>query len=78
MFEFIKAVSYTVYKFNINAVYYAKPLIFIGAMFREKLVFHHRGMNEADSCLLMRNAEMKLAIRLPINMIISLPHTYFF
>ena len=38
-FEFIKAVSDTVWDM-INAAYHAKPLIFIGATFREKIVFH--------------------------------------
>ena len=28
-----------------NAVYHDKNLIFIGAMFREKLVFHHQAVN---------------------------------
>ena len=32
------------------------PLIFIGATFWERLVFHHEAVNEADSCLLMRRA----------------------
>ena len=36
-FEFIKAVSDTVLDI-IKAAYYAKPLIFIRTMFREKLV----------------------------------------
>ena len=40
MFEFIKAVSDTVLDM-INAVYDDKPLIFIGATFREQLVSHH-------------------------------------
>ena len=53
MFKFIKAVSDTVLDM-INAVYHDKPLMFIGAVFREKLVSHHQAMNEADSCLLMR------------------------
>ena len=33
-------------KLMINAVYHDNPLIFIGATFREKLVSHHRTMNE--------------------------------
>ena len=33
----------------INDVYYNKPLIFIGATLREKLVSHHQAVNEADS-----------------------------
>ena len=43
---FIKGISHTVLDM-INAVYHDKPLIFIRAMFREKLVFHHRTVNEA-------------------------------
>ena len=42
MFMFIKAVSDTVFDM-INSVYHDKPLIFIGATFREKLVSHHQG-----------------------------------
>ena len=54
MFEFIKAVSDTVLDM-INAAYYDKLLMFIGATFRgEKLVSYHRKVNEADSCLLMK------------------------
>ena len=49
----MKAVSDTVLDM-INAVYYDKPLIFIGAKFREKFVSHHRAVNEADSCLHVR------------------------
>ena len=41
----IKAVSGTVFDV-INAVYHVKHLIFIGATFREKLVYHHRAVNE--------------------------------
>ena len=36
-FDFIKAVSDTVFDMK-KVVYYDKPLIFIGATFREKLV----------------------------------------
>ena len=43
----------------INAVDHDKPLIFIGAMFREKLVSHNRALNEADSCLLKRCTSSK-------------------
>ena len=32
-------------------VYHDKLLMFIWATFREKLVSHHRAVNEADSCL---------------------------
>ena len=39
-FDFIKAVSDTVLDM-INAAYYDKTLVFIGATFWEKLVFHH-------------------------------------
>ena len=48
IFEFIKAVSDTVLDM-INVVYLDKPLIFIGATFREKLVSRQRAVNEADS-----------------------------
>ena len=58
MFEFIKAVSDTVFD-TINAAYYDKPLIFIGATFQVRFAFYHRAMNEADSCLLMRGAGSK-------------------
>ena len=44
LFKFIKAVSDTVLD-TINATYYAKPLIIIEAMFREKLVSHHQAVN---------------------------------
>ena len=44
MFMFIKAVSDTVFDL-IYAVYHDKPLIFIGATFREKLVSHHQVVN---------------------------------
>ena len=40
----------------INAVDYDKPLTFIEATFREKLVSRHRAVNEANSCLHMRPA----------------------
>ena len=43
----------------INAVYRDKPLMFIGATFREKLVSQHRAINEADSCLHMKHAGLK-------------------
>ena len=45
MFVFIKAVSHTVFDM-MNAVYRDKPLIFIGATFREKLVSHYRPVTE--------------------------------
>ena len=51
IFEFIKAVSDTVLDM-MNAIYHDKPLTLIGAVFREKLVFHHQAVNEADSWLL--------------------------
>ena len=44
MFELIKAVSDTVFDM-INAVDHGKPLIFIRAMFRKKLVSHHQAVN---------------------------------
>ena len=44
-FIFIKAVSDTVLDM-MNAVYHDKSLIFIGAVFWEKLVSHHRAVNE--------------------------------
>ena len=53
-FGFIKAVPGTVFDM-INAVYGDKPLIFIGATFREKLVSNDWAVNEADSCVLMRH-----------------------
>ena len=57
MFKFIKAVSDSVFSMiNACIVYRDKPLIFIGATFREKLLSHHRSVNEADSCLHMRPA----------------------
>ena len=43
----------------INAVHHDMPLIVIGAMLREKLVFHHRAVDEADCCLLARCAGSK-------------------
>ena len=50
-FELIKAVSDTVLD-TINAIYHDKPLVLIGAKFREKLVSHHQAVNEVDSCLI--------------------------
>ena len=53
---FIKAASDTVFDM-INAVYHDKPLILIFMIFLkfwEKIVSHHRAVNEAVSCLLMR------------------------
>ena len=47
-FEFIKAVSDTVLDM-INTTYHEKPLVFIGATFREKLVCLHRVVDETDS-----------------------------
>ena len=44
IFELIKAVSDTVLDM-MNAVYHDKPLIFIGATFQKKLVYHHRTVN---------------------------------
>ena len=44
MFQFIKAVSVTVLDM-INAVFHDKPLIFIGATYREMLVSHHQAIN---------------------------------
>ena len=44
MFMFIKAISDTVFDI-INAVYHDKPLMFIGATFREKL-FSPSSVNE--------------------------------
>ena len=43
----------------INAVYHDKPSIFIGATLQEKLVSHHRAVNEADSNLHTRCAGSK-------------------
>ena len=43
-FELIKAVSDTVFDM-INDVYHDKPLMFIRATFREKLVSHHQAVN---------------------------------
>ena len=43
-FEFIKAASDTVLDM-INAAYYDKPLIFIGATFQKNLVSHHQAVN---------------------------------
>ena len=57
-FKSIKAVSDTVFDI-INAVYHDKPLMFIGATFQEKLVSHHRTVNEAASCLLVRRVGSK-------------------
>ena len=51
--EFIKAIFDTVLNM-IHATYPRKPLVFIGAAFRGKLVSHHRLINEDDSCLLMK------------------------
>ena len=47
MLKFIKAVSDTVFEM-INAVYHDKPLIFIRATFREKLLSYHQAVNEVD------------------------------
>ena len=44
MLMFIKAVFDTVFDV-INAAYHDKPLIFIGATIREKLIFHHQAVN---------------------------------
>ena len=52
MFKFIKVISGTVLD-TINAVYHNKPLIFIRATFRKSVFYHHRSINEADSCLLI-------------------------
>ena len=49
---FLKAVSGTVFVM-INAFYRDKPLVFIGAMFREKLVSHHRAVNELSLALFL-------------------------
>ena len=57
MFEFIKAVSVTVLDM-INVYYYDKSLILIGSTFWEKLVSHHQAVNEADSCLHMRQRKV--------------------
>ena len=46
MFKFIKAVSDTGVDM-INVIYHDKPLIFIGATFQEKIVYHHQAVNEA-------------------------------
>ena len=47
----------------INTAYRDKPLVYIGAMFQEKLVCHHQAVNEADSCLLTRRAGSKTVAR---------------
>ena len=57
-FKFIKAVSDTVFYMR-YAAYYVKPLISIGATFREKLVSHHQALNGVDSCLLISRAGSK-------------------
>ena len=44
-FSSIMAASSTVLDM-VNAVYYDKPLIFISATFREKLVSHHQAVNK--------------------------------
>ena len=44
MFKFIEAVSETAFDM-INATYYGKPLVFIRAISREKLVSHHQAVN---------------------------------
>ena len=56
--KFIKSVSAAVFDMT-NAVYHDKPLILIGATFREKLGSYHRAVNEADFCILMRRAGSK-------------------
>ena len=43
-FEFIKAVP-DILLGILNAAYYAKPLIFIGVKFREKVVSHDRAVH---------------------------------
>ena len=58
-FKFIKVIYFNTVFDMTNAVYDDKPLIFIKATFGEKLGSHHRAMNEADSCLLMRRAGSK-------------------
>ena len=51
MFTFIKAISDTVFDM-INTVYHDNPLIFIRAMFREKLVFFYSlSDSTAPACL---------------------------
>ena len=57
MFEFIKAVSDTVFDM-INAVYHDKPLIFIRAMFREKLISHHQAVSEPDVIAIAKNLQV--------------------
>ena len=47
-------------------------LILIGATFREKLVFHNRGVNKAVTCLLRRRAVLG---RLPLLDFTPPPHT---
>ena len=42
--KFIKAVSETVLD-SINAIYYDKPLIFLVATFRQKLISHYQAVN---------------------------------
>ena len=59
MLMFIKAVSDTVLDM-INAIYHDKPLISIGATYREKLVPHHRAVHEADCCLHTMRGSSKL------------------
>ena len=44
MFEFIKAVSDTVFDM-INCAYHDEPLIFDRATFQEKLVSYHQAVN---------------------------------
>ena len=46
MFMFIKAVSDMIDASDmISTVYHDKPLLFIGATFREKLVSHHQAVD---------------------------------
>ena len=73
MLELIKAVSHTIFD-TMNAVYHDKT--FIGATFREKLVSHHRAVNEADSCLLVRRSGSKVGTPYIWHVKIQTKHTF--
>ena len=55
-------------------VYRGKPLIFIGATFREKLVSHQQAVNEAESCPMMGDKHLfyvKYSVRNSLDRIFS-------
>ena len=45
---------------NFAQINHYKPLIFIGATLREKLISHHWTVNEADSCLHIKDCRLEI------------------